>query len=159
MKADNLNQQVGVLIRREIEARILKPVYDLLSLELGPEKAQELLKTVVIKEAKELGKTMRENSPDASLQAFAEQWEPWFRGGALEIEVIEKSDEAWHFNVKRCRYAEMYRDLGMADLGLSLSCNRDAALVEGYSDDIGFERSQTLMQGAAFCDFRYRKKG
>jgi hypothetical protein len=72
--------------------------------------------------------------------------------------VLEQSEETWRFNVVRCRYAEMYRDLGMADLGATLSCNRDAALIEGFSETIQFERSQTLMQGASCCDFSYRKK-
>lgn len=57
----------------------------------------------------------------------------------------------------RCRYAEMYRDLGMADLGATLSCNRDAALVDGYSENISFKRTQTLMEGASCCDFQYAK--
>jgi predicted ArsR family transcriptional regulator len=46
----------------------------------------------------------------------------------------------------------------MADLGSTLSCNRDGALVDGFADDIEFERSQTIMQGASHCDFHYRKK-
>ena len=36
----------------------------------------------------------------------------------------------------RCRYAEMYSALGLADLGGSLSCARDFALVQGFNPDI-----------------------
>ncbi|MCA9837892.1 MAG: L-2-amino-thiazoline-4-carboxylic acid hydrolase [Trueperaceae bacterium] len=157
MNKDNLNERVGVLTRREIEARILKPFYEVVAAELGEEKARALLSSVVIAEAKNLGQSMRAEVETDELAAFAEQWEPWFRGGALVVEVLEQNEKFWNFNVTRCRYAELYRELGMAELGATLSCNRDAALVEGYSQDIAFERSQTLMQGASHCDFRYRK--
>ena len=58
--------------------------------------------------------------------------------------------------VIRCRYAEMYRALGVPELGALLSCNRDAALIEGFNPEVTFERTQTLMQGASHCDFRYQ---
>jgi len=58
--------------------------------------------------------------------------------------------------VTRCRFAEMYRGMGASDLGFLLSCSRDFSLSEGYSDALHLERTQTIMQGAAFCDFRYR---
>ena len=45
--------------------------------------------------------------------------------------MLEQSAERLSFNVVRCRYAEMYRTLGMADLGSSLSCQRDFALARG----------------------------
>lgn len=158
MKPDTLNEEVGILTRREIEARILRPFYKAVADELGAEKAKELLASIVIDTAKGLGATMRERAEDDSLEAFAAQWEPWFRGGALEIETLEQNETTWAFNVTRCRYAELYKDLGMAELGATLSCNRDGALVDGYSDDIAFERTQTIMQGAKCCDFRYTKK-
>ena len=59
------------------------------------------------------------------------------------------------FNVKRCQYAEMYRDLGKADLGAAMSCNRDGTMVEGFNPDIAFTRTQTIMGGASHCDFVY----
>lgn len=158
MTKDTLNEQVGILTRREIEARILKPFYEVVKMELGEEKAKDLLKTIVINEAKAVGEAMLEKTQAETVTAFAEQWEPWFRGGALEIDVLEQTESSWRFNVKRCKYAEMYRALGMADLGATLSCNRDAALIEGYSDKIEFKRTQTLMQGASCCDFSYTQK-
>ena len=91
------------------------------------------------------------------LETFADQWEPWIRGGALEIEEFERSSERWRFNVVRCRYAELYRELGMADLGAILSCQRDAALIDGYGTGASLTRTQTIMEGASHCDFHYRR--
>jgi len=53
--------------------------------------------------------------------------------------------------------AEMYRRLGLADLGPLLSCSRDGEMIAGFNPEIAFERTQTLMEGASHCDFRYRR--
>jgi hypothetical protein len=52
----------------------------------------------------------------------------------------------------------MYQALGLADLGSSLSCQRDFALIEGFNPSIRLSRTQTIMEGAKFCDFRFRKE-
>jgi hypothetical protein len=49
----------------------------------------------------------------------------------------------------------MYRVLGIQDLGKSLSCGRDFALADGFNPRMKLARTQTIMEGAAFCDFRY----
>ena len=77
---------------------------------------------------------------------------------ALTIDVLEQDAERYDFNVTRCRYAEMYRELGIPELGAVLSCNRDFSLIEGYNKDVELTRTQTLMDGAACCDFRYRTR-
>ena len=82
----------------------------------------------------------------------------WMQDDALTIEVVEQSDERYGFNVTRCRYAEMYRELGIPELGAVLSCNRDFSLIEGYNKDVELTRTQTLMEGKSHCDFRYRRK-
>ncbi|HLY00558.1 MAG TPA: L-2-amino-thiazoline-4-carboxylic acid hydrolase, partial [Roseiarcus sp.] len=60
------------------------------------------------------------------------------------------------FNVRRCRYAETYRAMGLGAIGDILSCNRDGSFCEGYDPRIEFSRTQTIMAGASHCDFRYR---
>jgi len=153
---DTLNKQVGVLTRREIEARILKPFVTALSERFGEAEIKGVLAEVVKVAARESGAAMGARGGD--LTRFAEGWEPWFRGGALEIDELERTPDSWAFNVTRCRYAELYRSLGMADLGATLSCNRDAALIEGFDPEVKLERTQTLMEGASYCDFRYHRK-
>ena len=51
----------------------------------------------------------------------------------------------------------MYTRLGLAELGGLLSCARDAAMIDGFNPEIAFTRTQTIMEGATHCDFRYRK--
>ena len=93
---------------------------------------------------------------DASLGSFAQTLGPWTKDDALRLRVIDESSGRFAFDVTRCRYAEMYRALGIPELGEVLSCQRDAALIEGFNPDVALTRTQTIMQGAACCDFRYR---
>jgi hypothetical protein len=50
----------------------------------------------------------------------------------------------------------MYARLGLAELGGLLSCARDAAMIDGFNPEIEFQRTQTIMEDAPHCDFRYR---
>ena len=96
------------------------------------------------------------HAPD--LTDFAAIQPNWTREDALRIEPIEMSEEKMDFNVVKCRYAEMYRDMGLGDIGHLLSCNRDGDFCIGYNPDIEMTRTQTIMKGASHCDFRYRMK-
>ncbi|MFT7599876.1 MAG: hypothetical protein ACI8TP_002813 [Acidimicrobiales bacterium] len=154
-KPDTLND-VGVLKRREIEARIVAPLLERLGQEFGEERVYELAREVVVEVAQAQGGELAAHMGGNDLAHFANSMENWTKGGALEIEVTEQSAEVFSFNVNRCRYAEMYRDLGLADLGAALSCNRDGTMVQGFNSNIEFTRTQTIMSGADHCDFSYR---
>jgi hypothetical protein len=154
---DRLNA-VGVLTRREIEARILAPIVDALGQRFGRDEVVAIVRDVIVALAREQGRAMAETRQDISLRGFAGTLEPWTRDGALELEVREQDDERLAFDVTRCRYAEMYRALGIPELGSVLSCNRDAALIEGFNANVRLVRTQTIMQGAPCCDFRYSTK-
>ena len=153
---DTLNEAIGVLTRREVEARILAPVLDALCDEFGREKVLGIVRDTIIDVAQTQGAEMAERMGDNSLDDFAETLQYWTQGGALEIDVLAKNDDEFSFNVTRCRYAELYKALGIAELGATLSCNRDFALIEGFNGEVDLTRTQTIMQGASHCDFRYR---
>lgn len=157
-KPDTLND-VGVLKRREIEARIVAPLLERLAEEFGADRVYELATEVVVDVAKTQGGQLAEAMGGNDLAHFSNSMENWTKGGALEIEVVEESDDVFAFNVNRCRYAEMYRELGLAELGAALSCNRDGTMVEGFNPNITFTRTQTIMSGASHCDFEYRLDG
>lgn len=148
--------RISLLQRREIEARIVGPLIRALRTELGEERTLSLLRRVIADLARQSGADLARRLGEASLEAFAQCLALWSEDGALEIEVLESSPERLSFNVKRCRYAEMYRALGLDDLGSSLSCQRDFSLIEGFNPAIGLVRTQTLMEGAPYCDFRFR---
>lgn len=61
-----------------------------------------------------------------------------------------------HYNVTRRMFAEMYRDMGIADIGHILSCGRDGTFCTGYNPNIKLDRTQTIMQVRAIVVFRCR---
>jgi len=71
------------------------------------------------------------------------------------VDVKEQTETSYVFNVTRCKYAEMYRDMGLGEIGHLLSCQRDATFCEGYDKRMRLKRTQTIMQGASHCDFHY----
>lgn len=149
-------QTMAMLERRRIEAGILKHVYDTLRASHGDYVARRTIanavRTASLEQAQQLA---RAAGPETSLETFIAQQEPWLRGGALEIDVKEQSPTRYRFDVKRCRYAEMYRDMGLGDIGHLLSCQRDGTFCEGYDKNLDLKRTQTIMQGASHCDFDY----
>ena len=153
---DTLNESIGVLTRREVEARILAPLVDALGNEFGKQKVIGILRETIVRIAEEQGVLLSQLMGGDSLEHFYKSLEFWTKDGAIEVETIEQTDEVFSFNVKRCRYAELYEKLGIAELGTSLSCARDFALIKGFNPNIKLKRTQTLMEGADFCDFRYR---
>src|SRR4030042_4631201 len=152
---DTLNE-IGVLKRREIEARILGPLIDGFAEECGRERALEIAKRVIVRIAREQGRALADHMGGNSLAHFVQSQENWVKGEALAIEGLQVTDTAYDFNVTRCRYAEMYRALGIPELGVVLSCGRDLALGEGLNPDLKLTRTQTIMNGPPCCDFRYR---
>jgi predicted ArsR family transcriptional regulator len=145
-----------LLQQREIEARIVGPLVRAFASELGQERALAIVGQVIRELARQSGGELARTLGEQTLQAFAQSLDRWRENGALQIDVLEQTPEKLSFNVTRCRYAEMYRALGLADLGANLSCQRDYALAQGFNPNIRLERTQTIMEGAAFCDFRFQ---
>ncbi|MFQ5874260.1 MAG: L-2-amino-thiazoline-4-carboxylic acid hydrolase [Dehalococcoidia bacterium] len=145
---------MDVLKQRRIEApQVLGPVIRAFQKELGEARANEVVRRAIedltLREGQELARRAGKND----LRSFAAETKAWY--GDLEKEVLEDSPTQFSFNVTRCQYAEMYRELGLQDLGFLLSCNRDFFRVKGFNPKVRLDRTQTIMQGAPHCDFRY----
>jgi L-2-amino-thiazoline-4-carboxylic acid hydrolase-like protein len=148
---------IPMLERRRIEAAILKHVYETLKASHGVEVAQRTIADAVrsssIEQAKEFAARV---GGKTSMQTFIDRQALWKAGGGMEMEVKEQTDQSYVFNVTRCRYAEMYREMGLGEIGHLLSCQRDATFCEGYDKRLRLARTQTIMQGASHCDFDYK---
>ena len=147
--------QIGVLTRREIEARLLAPLLVEFTEAFGQEQVYEIVRQVIIRIARQQGAQLAEQVGGHSLAHFAASMEAWKIDDAMQIEVLEQSEEQFSFDVHRCRYAEMYRELGIPKLGALLSCNRDYSLIRGFNPGVRLTRTHTIMEGADFCDFRF----
>lgn len=148
---------MGILARRRLEAALLKHVYDVVCDRSGRDEARAVIGAAVSRAAIEHGAAMAADlgrAPD--LEDFLAIMPLWTRDDALQIEVLDSGPDRLAFNVTRCRYAEMYREMGLGEIGDLLSCNRDGDFCIGYNPQMELTRSQTIMRGASHCDFRYR---
>lgn len=150
-------QTIPIIERRRIEAELLKEVYETLTEHFGRAEAKRVIAESVrrssIAQAAEFAK---QADGGTSLESFISIQSNWTAGNALEIEETHRDATSFEFNVTRCRYAEMYKAMGLGEIGHLLSCNRDGSFCEGYDPKLKLTRTQTIMQGASHCDFRYR---
>ena len=148
---------IPTIIKRRLQAAVIKPIYEEMVAELGCQKAQLILGNAIRKAAvEEAGEFARKVKKGTSLRSFIDLFKLWTADDALQVEVYEESNTVFSFDVTRCRYAETYREMGIGQIGHLLSCNRDGSFCEGYDPNIKLDRQQTIMDGADRCTFRYR---
>jgi len=150
--------QIDILTRREIEALITGPLIMAFIEAVGREKALATVRTVIKSLAFESGVQLAKQMGGNSMACLAKGFRAWGAGRAYEMEQLELSETRFEFNIKKCKYAEMYKELGMADLGVILSCSRDFELVAGFNPGMALLRTRTIMEGYDHCDFRIAMK-
>jgi predicted ArsR family transcriptional regulator len=153
-----VNPDLSFLDKVKIQAQVLVPVMRALRAELGKAKADAIV-----------GKALR----DWSQEAFAaigggidgsgrRRWSAMqghmneISGPSVEFETQRKDQEAFEFDVTRCRFAEFFRELNEPELGALLACATDFDIAATSDGAVKLEREQTIMQGAPSCTFRYK---
>ncbi len=155
----NQDDQLPIIQRRRIEANIIAPIYDTLVRELGKERAGQIIEEAITKDARKSGERFAAAEPyGPSLKTFIGVTELWKKDEALVLDVQVNTETEFGFNVMRCKYAEMYKEMGLAEIGKFLSCTRDYEFIAGYDPSLEFSRTQTLMEGAPHCNFHYKVK-
>ena len=149
---------IPVIQQAKIQAQVLVPLVKTLQAELGEERANALVRRSLGDIYRRYGEEFRRTKNEGDLgKIMASAFATYAREGALDYRVIEQSQDAFEFNVTGCRYAEFYKVLGEPDLGFLLVCSADFPTAEGLGADIKLTRTQTIMQGASHCDFRYKR--
>ena len=146
---------ISLLEKRIVEAQALAPVLKTFSRQFGEERVREILIGVHMAAAREYGRALARSLGTASIADLVRESRNWSAGGALEEEVLEETDRTFFLNVTRCRYAEEYEKLGIRNWGVALSCCRDMGFIQGFNPRMKLVRTQTVMEGAPYCDFRY----
>ncbi|MDR2386600.1 MAG: L-2-amino-thiazoline-4-carboxylic acid hydrolase [Deltaproteobacteria bacterium] len=148
---------ITILAQRRIEIDLIKFIYQNLKEKFSLAQAKSLIGQAVINDARAAGrqKASLAGGP-TNLLTFAEILPQWSQGEALKMTVLESSQDILHYVVHSCRYAEMYQDMGLLELGFLVSCYRDGAFMEGYAPNVTMDRSKTIMTGDPICEFCYR---
>jgi len=147
-----------LLERIKIQAEVLVPLVKHLQVELGEAKANGIVKKGLGGWARDLGRAIGSATSGTSVEKLSAALPLFAAGDALDLEVLQQTKDALDFNVTRCRYATFYQELRAPELGFLLVCSMDYELTEGVGSDVELTRTQTLMQGASHCDFRWRRR-
>lgn len=150
--------EISLLRKREIEIGIAAPLVRAFADEIGKERAFSVAARAIRETAAAQGaevSAMTGKGLDNLKNCIA----AWSGDGALVSNTVWDTGDEFRFDVTRCAFAELYRDMGCEEIGALLSCARDEAFLEGFDDSLELVREKTIMAGDGVCDFRYRKKG
>lgn len=155
-----MNQPVGRnginrIEKRAIEASAVVPVIRAVAQRIGREEALSILQEVNQQEALRRGQDLMNKIGQNGIEELANDVHTWGEGGRWEMDVIEQTPVTYFFNVLRCPYYDKYRELGVEEFGVALSCCRDETFAKGLNPQLKLVRTQTIMEGAEHCDFRY----
>jgi L-2-amino-thiazoline-4-carboxylic acid hydrolase len=151
--------RIPVIEQAKIQAQVLVPLVKALRAELGEDRANALVRKALGEVYRHLGgrwwrakkSTHVGDNMASAFAAFAE-------GDAIDTSVRAQSPDTYDIEVTGCRYAQFYKELGEPELGFLLVCSLDFPFAEGFDPDIKLTRTQTIMQGASHCDFRYKRQ-
>ena len=149
---------VPLLEQVKIQAQVLVPLIKALQVELGEERANALVRSALGHLYRRYGEEFWRKKTENDLgKVVASAFATYAREDALDYTVVQRSQDGCEIDITRCRYAEFFKALGEPELGFLLVCSADFSMAEGFGSDIELTRSQTIMQGASHCDFRYKR--
>jgi L-2-amino-thiazoline-4-carboxylic acid hydrolase len=150
---------VDVLEQAKIQAQVLVPLIKALQAELGEARANALVRKALGDVYRRYGEEFWRAKQEKNLGTImASAFATFARGDALDYRVREQSHDTFDIDITGCRYAQFYKELGEPDLGFLLVCSADFTMAQGFDPDIKLTRTQTIMQGASHCDFRYKRQ-
>jgi L-2-amino-thiazoline-4-carboxylic acid hydrolase-like protein len=149
---------IPLLEQIKIQAKVLVPLIKSMQGEMGTERANALVRSALGDLYRRYGEEFWQSQTENDLgKAVVSAFATYARENALDYAVAKQSQDGCEIDVRGCRYAEFYKALGEPELGFLLVCSADFAMAEGFGSDIELTRTQTIMQGASHCDFRYKR--
>lgn len=148
---------VPLIEQIKIQAQVLVPLVRALRSELGEERANALVRAAIGPLYRQYGQAWWAQGRGDFEQVLSTAFERFASGDALDYQVVERTSDTFDVDVTGCRYARFYQELGEPELGFLLTCSADFSLAEGFPG-VELSRTQTIMQGADHCDFRFKLK-
>ena len=74
----------------------------------------------------------------------------------LTCSFPEETDSFLACKYTECLWSETMKDLNAQDIGYTLFCHPDFAMVRAMNPNLYLERTKTLMQCNDFCDHKYQ---
>jgi hypothetical protein len=148
--------KISILDATKIQARLVIPIVKALEAELGKEAAHDIVGRAIANNyvawRDKIGFTKNAHPRD---EGEGVDGAPTF---PVEREIVEDSEEAFGHDITSCAFADYFRSIGEPEIGALITCGVDFAAEAHMRPDWEFSRSQTRMQGAPTCDFRWCKR-
>ena len=146
-------RDIPIILRETIRMKALVPVIRSFEQAFGKEAVHAVLRQAVQADKDEAGSSAgREPDFDRAAKAMAR----FAVGEALDYRILAKDADRLELDVTGCRYAELMKELDASDLGHLLICEGDYA--PALRAGMELTRTQTRMQGAGHCDFRFGRR-
>lgn len=153
--------KLSLLEEVKLQAGVILPVLRALRTEIGKSVADRIVGNALRTWARDLYHRIGDSKDGTPRQKWDAVWAEDMRpriGDAVDREMLKDDGTVREYNVTRCQYAEFFKALGEPELGGILLCDSDFHIADTGGAEVEFKRTQTIMQGAAYCDFRYRFK-
>jgi hypothetical protein len=140
------------------QTEVLIPLLRHIRAELGEEKGNALVYPVLREYMKKWISEFASKESDNPIENFfktSDMLEETFEGD-VDYDVLKNDDENLDLNVTRCRYAELFHQLGEPELGTILVCEADDHIADLSAPAVKLSRTDTIMKGGTHCPFRYR---
>ncbi|MEA3346916.1 MAG: L-2-amino-thiazoline-4-carboxylic acid hydrolase [Candidatus Auribacterota bacterium] len=162
LKVPKLKKQLPKKLSNDIkkQAAIIASMYIVLKEKVEKERALSTVQAVItpVAIAVQLG-NFRYAETDRSFEKLKKYHEMAISESPTRSnikEIIESSDEKYHFRVKSCLHMGLFKRLGVPEL-TRIMCNVDNALYNIYSPDkVLFHRNgpgHTIFEGCKYCEF------
>ena len=153
----SLNQhmpELPLIDRVKITADLLVPIIKQMESELGSEQAHGIVRRGVSARFREMARSAMAETGGNPMRALVTLNSGVRQGVDIETDVRPQPD-GFDMDVTDCVYARFFKELGEPELGFLLLCSADFDQV-AEMPSVELMRTQTIMQGADHCDFRYR---
>tara|TARA_B100000929_G_C15430169_1_gene394388 strand:- start:62 stop:523 length:462 start_codon:yes stop_codon:yes gene_type:complete len=145
----------SILDATKIQARIVIPIVKALEKELGRERAHHIVGEAIAQSyVAYRDKLGFEKDQHPRGEGHESGDGPAF---PVEREIVEDTDKLFGQNITECAFADYFLSIGEPEIGALMTCGVDFAAEACMRPSWEFQRTQTRMQGAPFCDFRWRK--
>jgi hypothetical protein len=152
--------KLTLLEQVKLQARVLVPLIRAFRKEIGAERVNEIAYRALDEWSRklfhELSQSMGKGSRETWVGMMAASGQRI--GADVDVQFLRQDAEAMEFNITGCRYADFFRALGEPELGALILCEANFHMLEAGGGEVELERTQTIMKGAAYCDFRYKMK-
>ena len=133
------------------QSKIVIPIVKELEEELGKERAHSIVGRAIARSYADFKRS----------QGYEENSHPRTdRESAFPVErkVVDDTETSFGFDITACEFADYFRSIGEPEIGALMTCGVDFAAEELVRPGWEFKRTQTQMQGAPHCDFRWRRR-